>query len=60
MAQCIYSNWNGECGMYDKGDSIIDIGCDKEGNCLVEDDPVPSDICIWFESDEPFDEDVDW
>jgi hypothetical protein len=49
---CIYSDFNGKCTMCDEDDiESRPNGSDKECNCSVEDDPVPSDNCDYYESD---------
>jgi len=35
--------------MFDVGSPLNPEGCDGEGNCVVEDDPCPSDTCNTFE-----------
>ena len=48
---CIYSH-DGICEFYDKSEIAgKPMGCDKNGNCVVEDDPIPSNNCESYESD---------
>ena len=48
---CIYSNFEGECSMWDKDHPIDNMGCDDEGFCICGDDPDPSYTCETYESD---------
>jgi len=46
---CIYSNLDGECGLWDE--NIGKPGCDEEGFCTCEEDPDPNVLCDSYESD---------
>ena len=48
---CIYCNYDGICQFFDEDEAEIrPNGCDNNGNCLVEDDPIPSESCEQYES----------
>jgi len=55
---CVYSNFNGECTLWNKEEhkgvtcQNSEYGFDKDGYCIVEEDPTPSDNCSNFESSE--------
>lgn len=45
---CIYSQFeDGKCEIWSK--DVYSSGCDKNGVCVVEDDPNPEDSCEDFE-----------
>lgn len=48
---CNNNNWNGGCTYFDPAVNDENLGCDDEGNCLVENDEAPSDGCTYYESD---------
>ena len=58
---CIYSNFNGECSMWDPEIDSSDLGVDPDdtehGYCIVEEDPNPEDSCSSYEPVEQEDED---
>jgi len=55
---CINNPFEGHCTMFDDENPEDDnLGCDKEGNCLVENDECPSDSCTYYESED--DDDYD-
>ena len=60
MAQCIYSNWSGECQMFDEEQIDESLGCDEQGYCWAEEDPDPSYSCVVFESADPDGEAEEW
>jgi len=50
---CIYSDFEGRCNLYEEEDDNVDdsdMGHDKAGFCMSEDDENPSDNCYSFES----------
>ena len=65
MAQCIYSSFNEGCLMFDRDAKGVEkerylrdcfpegMGYDKEGYCIVEDDPDPGYSCQAFQSADP-------
>lgn len=47
---CIYSNFEGECTLWEQDSAANPDGC--EGPiCIVEDDPEPEDSCHDYDSD---------
>ena len=48
---CIYNSWCDGCTMHEKGTEPIDLGCDVNGNCMVEEDECPSDSCYAYQGD---------
>jgi len=48
---CIYNiGWPSKCSMLNEDEEPnVDLGCDKKGNCMVEDDECPEDSCFYFE-----------
>ena len=47
---CIYSNFDGECALWDVDTDYEAQGCEA-GFCIVEDDPNPADSCEDYQSD---------
>ena len=62
MGQCIYSNWEGYCQLYDEDYGYVhnihdtDYGFVGKGACVVEDDEFPDMSCSAYEDSEPEDE----
>ena len=48
---CIYHNYEEECSLFEKDHPGSPQGCDKDGFCSVNEDPVPEDNCENYESD---------
>ena len=48
---CIYCNFDGECTLASEDCSTNPQGCDDNGDCMVESDPIPVDNCESYESD---------
>mgnify|MGYP006865015742 CR=1 FL=1 len=48
---CVYSNWEGECSMFEEGTLCHPTGCDKDGDCWCEENPDPSYSCDSYEFD---------
>ena len=47
--ECMYSDFDGVCQLFDKDFPIEGYGCDNEGNCICEHDPEPSLMCGNYE-----------
>ena len=48
---CIYSDFEGECSLYEQGHPNNPEGCVDDSTCCAEDDPLPGDTCGAYESD---------
>lgn len=46
---CLYSDFNGNCTLFDRDIQIDGMGHNNEGTCVVQDDPVPGLNCESFE-----------
>ncbi len=59
---CINNNtYQGGCTMFDADDPENEnVGCDKEGHCLCENDEAPMDSCTYYESDGSDDEEGEY
>lgn len=53
---CIYNGFDGKCGMRGEDDTseckTSEYGWDKDGVCVVDEDPKPSTSCIYYETPE--------
>jgi len=49
---CIYNDFNGKCTFFDEEVNDPNLGTDKEGNCICEDDECPTNQCTYFEDNE--------
>lgn len=48
---CINNQWDRGCSYFDpNAEEDENLGCDEEGNCLVEEDEAPADSCTYYES----------
>ena len=52
---CINNPFEGKCHEWN-GVEDDNLGTDKEGNCICEEDENPYDSCLYYENDDPWGE----